>query len=233
MSFEPKQDETLNNSDNVNGQQNNNDAPFFQAGERVFKSQEDLARHIDHAQAHIKKLEEDFENASKLLSLQEQQLGKASKIDDILNAVAQQKTSGNAQETPKFSKEDIIAEALKTFEQRQIESTIKEQEEANYRLVSETLYSVYSDKTDEVVRKVAEENGMSFEESMEYARRYPKAFMKMFDTPAKPSGRPNLSSVNTQSFANVPGSGPRKSIMEMNSRERAAEVQRRLAELSK
>jgi hypothetical protein len=227
MSF---QVETTNNVDNNNAP--NNEAPFFQVGDRSFKTREDLEHHIQSAQNHIKKLESDFENATKLISTQDQALSTSSRIEDLLNAVAnKQSTSSTAEETPKFSKEDVIAEALQSFEQRQVELSKRQQEEQNYSIVAQTLTAAYGNKTNEVVQKVAGENGMTYQEAEEYARRYPKAFLKMFDTKNISDARPNFSSVNTNTFANTPSERPKKSIMQMTVRERAAEVQRRLAEL--
>ncbi len=222
--------ETSNQDDNNITPQE--ETPFFKVGERVFKTQDDLARHIQAAQEHIKKLESDFENATKLISTQDQALSTSAKVEELLNAVAnKQNTSRTAEETPTFSKEDVIAEALQSFEQRQVELSKREQEQQNYNTVNTALVSAYGDKTKEVVQRVAGENGMTVEEITEYARRHPKLVLKMFDTKPVTSAKPNFSTHNTESVANRPAQGPHKSFLTMSSKEKAAEIQRRIAAL--
>lgn len=210
----------------------NEGSPFFKVDGRTFTTEEDLAHHIRSAQEYIKKLEADFESATKLISTQDQALSTSAKVEELLNAVAnKQNTSRTAEETPKFSKEDVIAEALQSFEQRQVELSKLQQEQENYKTVNSALLNAFGDKTEEVVQRVATDNGMSVEEITEYAKRHPKLVLKMFDTKPATSAKPNLSSYNTEVLANRPPEGPRKSFLSLSAKEKAAEIQRRLAAL--
>lgn len=214
-------------------EQDTNQDYFLKVGDRVFKSKEDVEKHIDHAQNHISKLESDFESATTLVDRQQQLLEKAHKVDELMDAVAnRQNSSGNAEETPQLSKEEVIADAVKAFEQRQTELTRAQQAEQNWNTVTSTLTQAYGDKTDEVVQKVAGENGLTVEEAADMARRHPKVFLKMFDVKSsKPSAQPTRSTVNTESVGNYTSSAPRKSIMSMSNKQKAQRVQQMLQEL--
>tara|TARA_R100000544_G_C2216677_1_gene54987 strand:- start:44 stop:775 length:732 start_codon:yes stop_codon:yes gene_type:complete len=213
--------------------QNNTEDYFLKVGDRVFKSKEDVENHIGHAQNHISKLESDFEAATSLVDRQQMLLEKARKVDDLMDAVANnQNSSGNAEETPQLSKEEVIADAVKAFEQRQTEQTQAQQAEQNWNEVTSTLTQAFGDKTNEVVQKVASENGLSVEDAASMARKHPKVFLKMFDVQAtKPSAQPTRSSVNTEGFSERPAEQPRKSFMRMSAKEKASRVHQMLQEL--
>lgn len=233
----------LNQGDTSNQEQNANNTnpqegveqqsqPFLKVGDRVFSTPEDAAKNIEHAQTHIDKLERDWEAATKLIERQEQLLERSSRVDDILNAVKdKEQASGDAESTAQLSEEDVINKAISAFEQRQTQQAMAQQQEENWNQVTSALTQTYGEKTDEVVQKVAADNGMSLEDAATMARTYPKVFLKMFDTSGNPNPKPNRSSVNTEAFANQPAQAPRKSIMKMSSKEAADYVQRKLAEL--
>lgn len=204
---------------------------FLEVGDRKFKSQEDAVHHISSAQEHIQKLESDFEAATGLLDRQQQLLDKSRNIDDVMEAVARRDSSGNAEDTPQLSKEEVVADAIKAFEQKQEQQTLEQRRQANWDQVTGTLTQSYGDKTDEVVQKVAGENGLSIQEASEMARTHPKVFLKMFDTTPRYSAQPSIGSVNTQNI-NQPAERPHKPLTRMSMKERASEVQRRLQELS-
>ena len=167
--------------------------PFLQVGERVFKTPEDAIKHIDSAQQHIQKLEKDWESATALVERQDQLLEKAARVDELMSAV-EQNSSRNTEGTTQLSKEEVIAEAITAFEQRQQVATIQEQQAQNWNTVTGTLTKLYGDKTDEVVQKVAGENDMTLEEAAELAKTKPKVFLKMFDSPSSmPTAKPNTS----------------------------------------
>lgn len=224
------QEETANNTSSQTGVEQQTNEPFLAVGDRVFSTKEDVANNIESAQTHIQKLEQDFENATKLIDRQSELLEKSRRVDDILDAVKKQEPSGDAESTTQLSEEDVINKALSAFEQRQIEQTMQQEAERNWNQVTSALTQAYGDKTDEVVQKVAADNGMTLEDAASMARSYPKVFLKMFDAGSKPNPKPNTSSVNTEAFANQPSRPPRKSIMNMSARERAQYVQQRLQE---
>lgn len=205
--------------------------PFFQVGERVFKTQEDLAKHIEHSQNHIKKLEEDFTAATALVDKQDSLLARSQKVDELLEAY-KQNSSGKVEDTPSLDKEEVIAEALRAFEQNQKTKTIQQQYEKNYNEVATVLTQHYGERVDDVVRKVSADNGLTFEESMEMARKHPKVLLKMFDLSKKTDARPTSGSVNTMAMPSTPAQGQRKRIMDMSNKERAAYIQSRLRELN-
>lgn len=205
--------------------------PFFQVGERVFKTQEDLAKHIEHSQNHIKKLEDDFTAATALVDKQDSLLARSQKVDELLEAY-KQNSSGKVGDTPSLDKEEVIAEALRAFEQNQKTKTIQQQYEKNYSEVATVLTQHYGERVDDVVRKVSADNGLTFEESMEMARKHPKVLLKMFDLSKKTDARPTSGSVNTMAMPSTPAQGPRKRIMDMSNKERAAYIQSRLRELN-
>ena len=222
--------ESLKATDNTNQSSNE---PYLSVGDRVFKSKEDVINHITHAQNHISKLEGDFNNATQLIEKQSSLLEQSSKFDDVLDAVNnRQDSSGNAEETPKLSKDEVIADALRAFEQHQQQQTLEQRRISNFNSVSQVLTKAYGDKTDEVVTKVAAENGLSLQEAAEIAKSHPKVFLKMFDTNTQQrTAQPTHSSVNTQALGYQESTRPRKKLTSMSGRERAAYVQQMLSDL--
>lgn len=202
---------------------------FLKVGDRTFKSQEDAVRHVSSAQDYIQKLESDFESATALLDRQQQLLDKSKNVDDVMKAIAQRDSSGNAEDTPQLSKDEVIADALRAFEQQQEMRTAAQQKAENARLVHSTLSQSYGDKMDEVVQKVAVDNGLSMQEAEEMATRHPKVFLKMFDTGSRHTAKPTQGGVNTQAVY-TPQEQPYRPLKRMSMKERAAEVQRRLQE---
>lgn len=205
---------------------------FLKVGDRVFKTQEDAINHITHAQNHISKLETDFASATSLVDKQAELLEKARKVDEVMEALAKRDSSGNGEETPGLSKDEVIADAIRAFEQRQQEARQQETVQKNWEEVTNTLTKAYGDKTDEVVQKVAAENGLSIEEAAQMAQRHPKVFLKMFDVKSQPAtAKPNLSTVNAQYVASSPSQSEYRPLSKMSMKERAAEVERRIQEL--
>lgn len=223
---------TENNSQQPAAQpQVENAQPFFQVGERVFKTQEDLAKHIEASQNHIKKLENDFTAATTLVDKQDQLLAQSRRVDELLEAY-KQNSSGKVEGTTSLNKEEVIAEALRAFEQNQQTRTIQQKYDANFNEVASVLSQHYGDKVDEVVSKVSADNGLTFEEAMEMAKKHPKVLLKMFNLSNKTDARPTSGSVNTMAMPSTPAQGPRKRLMEMTNKERAAYIQSRLRELN-
>lgn len=222
---------TETNSQQSTSQEPTENKPFFQAGERVFKTQEDLARHIESAQEHIKKLESDFGTATELVDKQEQMLAKAKRVEELLDAYEQNSSRG-AEDTTSLKKEEVIAEALRAFEQQQTQRTVLETQAQNQKLIEDNLVKHYGDRAMEVTQRVAAENGLSMEEVTEMSRRHPKVLLKMFDLSIKTDAKPTRSSVNSAALPHTPATGPRKSLMQMSGKERAAYVQAKLRELN-
>lgn len=224
------QQATENNSQLQTSQESTENKPFFQVGERVFKTQEDLARHIESAQNHIQKLENDFTAATTLVGKQEQLLEKASRVDELLDAY-KQNSSREVKDTTSLSKEEVIAEALRAFEQQQSQRTTMQKYLENQQLVEQALTQHYGDRALDVAQRVAAENGMTFEEVGEMAKRHPKVLLKMFNLTNKTDAKPTTGSVNTSAMKYTPAQGPRKSIMSMSGRERAEYIQAKLREI--
>lgn len=222
--------EEINNSAN----QVENQQPFLTVGDRVFKTKEDAARHIEAAQNHIKTVESNYDQATTLAVKQDELLQKASKVEELMKAVAKRgESSGEGEVTTSLSKEELIADAVKAFDQLQSQRTAKQVEEDNWNKVTSALTTVYAEKTNEVVRKVAEENGLSLEDAAQMARRHPQVFLKMFDTKTKTTATVNSSSVNTYGMNTESANNNKtlKPIMKMSIKERAEYVRRRLSEL--
>jgi hypothetical protein len=223
---------TENNNQQAEQQQaGSEEQVFLKVGDRAFKTQEDAERHVTSAQEYISKLENDYKASTDLIAKQEELLRQQRNIDDVLNKLAERDSSGNAEATPQLSKDEVIADALRAFEQHQQQMTEAQQRQANANMVRDALVQSYGDKLDEVVQKVAGDNGLSIEDATEMATKHPKVFLKMFDAQPRNTAKPTQSSVNTQAFR-APEEKPFRSIKRMGMKERAAEVQRRLQELN-
>lgn len=203
--------------------------PFLVVGDRVFKTQEDAIKHINSAQEHISKLENDWDNATTLIDRQSELLERSSRVDELVSAV-KQNSSSQEEHTAPVDRGELIAEAINAFEQRQSERTVQEQRRSNWTNVSSTLNKLYGDKADEVVQKVIGEHGISMDRAVELAGDMPTIFLRMFDEGKSSTVKPNISSVNTEVVASQPAEGPRRSFMRMSSKDKARYIQAKLAE---
>jgi YesN/AraC family two-component response regulator len=218
--------------DNSTNQVENQEQPFLTVGDRVFKTKEDVVKNISSAQEHISKIENSYKEAISLIEKQEGALEKSSRIEELMEALAKRKeeSSGRAEETPSLNKDDLIADAIKAFDQLQNERKSVEVEQRNWEEATSILSKAYADKTDEVVRKVVAENDLTWEDAVRLAKRSPKVFLKMFNLNNKTTATVNTSSVNTEQFGTQRASKPHTSLMKMSTRERAEYVRQRLAD---
>lgn len=197
---------------------------------KIFKP-EAAAKKIVHADQHIQTLEqENAEKDEKTLALLDriEALEAARKKEDALDRlVAQQSAPVVPEPAPaqEISKEDLVQSTLDTIKAQQV----AEQQQANLNVCVAEAQKQFGDNFGTVIDAKAVEYGMSVDDSMEMAKNNPVIFKQLFI----PAGGDSFSPDTTRSTATPLGAQQapvkRKSYMNMSSKERIAEVNRRMA----
>lgn len=174
----------------------------------------ELVKRDANAQQHISNIEnenrgmrEDLQKLQEQMQDYEAKLAAQRKVEELLkgsntsNQQGDQHMEQQQQQTPAVNKDDINAlvnEQVKNF------FTEREKEE-NFNRASSAVTEIFKDKADSHVTKVAEENGMSFEEAQSLAREKPQLFNNLFVKPFTSSQgkgfQPTESSQNTGSVS--------------------------------
>lgn len=105
---------------------------------------------------------------------------KLQSMGSVEEAVARMQEANNSNQDTTLDEDKLIDKALDKFKRETAAESAQRIAKENFEVVSETLTKTYgADKVDEVVRKAAEESGMSFEDMIGLAERSPKAVYKM------------------------------------------------------
>lgn len=177
-----------------------------------------LVKRLDDSQDHIKKIH------SKL-DLQNEVIEKQNKLIEQLLAGAQNlapaQQDGDGTTSPVLDQSKLLQEV-----QSAVKSTLQEEKEVeraqqaaaerkrNFDSVSAELTARYGDKVDEVARKIASDNDMSWDEAVAFASNKPKAFLNLFPkesvAPAGTRSSYNSSSLHQGTKKPVVTADPRK-----------------------
>lgn len=141
-------------------------------------TKEDLVKKISSADDFIETLKSEREQDRKLLQEVQETLKQQVNARDILNKLKQGEGEGNTPNTntQTVNPDDVAKKVLETLRGDQ---AAKEQQE-NWNSVTSKLTQAFGEKTNETVKKVAEENGLTVEEAANLARTKPKMFLKLF-----------------------------------------------------
>lgn len=105
---------------------------------------------------------------------------KLQSMGSVEEAVARMQEANNSNQDTTLDEDKLIDKALDKFKRETAAEAAQRVAKENFSVVSQTLTKTYgADKVDEVVRKAAEESGMSFEDMISLAERSPKAVYKM------------------------------------------------------
>jgi len=205
--------------------------PFMVVGERAFSSQEDVVTKIQHADNHIKNIEQ--QNAAYLQQIEDLQrkVAESSKIDDVLAKVTPQsdQPSTTQQPTVSASPEDVVNQVLNALDTRNQAKTAKQNQDEMVALASEHYGSTYQTS----VEKIAGELGMNMQDVDKLAGDNPKVFKQLFIKGAKVTSQDvsfTGSDVNS-AVGNTQAQQKRVSLLDMpKSKDRAAAIQARMAQ---
>ena len=159
---------------------------------RKYRSAEDALKSIPHAQAHIRKLEEEQQ------ALKEE-LAKRKAAEELLEDFV---TNGNRQmENTPSAPIDIEGVVNRVISQKQQQAVAQ----SNQAQVVAAFNAKYGEKGEEMFMQLAAETGTPVAMLNQIAATSPKALLKMagFDSTPVPPGK-TTSSVNTEGFTQAP-----------------------------
>jgi len=179
-----------------------------ETGEQKYDSVDKALEALKHSQSYIPELKSTLSVKDQEIEKLKEELAKRSAIEDVVEKLTAEK--GQQESTPQaqgLSKQDV--------EELLLSKQLEKSKEENEKAVSESLFSTYGDKTQEVVAQKAAEIGMSVEELQDLARRSPQAAMTLFNV--KPNSSPKYSSgsinIPPNTKVDEPLAPPKKSLL--------------------
>lgn len=155
-------------------------------GEGVdLKTFQELQKRDEHAQQHISHLEgenngmrEEMKRISEEMQALKDKLAAQQKVEDLLkgNQTSVPASTETKQDVNPVDVDKLVSERVSQF------FTEKEQQD-NFNTASKTLATMFSDKADEHVTKIAQENGMNMDDAVALSRTNPKMFNNIFIKP--------------------------------------------------
>ena len=216
----------------------NDDQPFLVVGDRVFKSAEDLANHVSHAQSHIQKLEEEAATKDQLIDSLDSKLRESKTAEDLLKSAnapkptdttsaitAEQLAAALAQ-----AKAGAVSEAVEAIKSESLKSV----EQANLNNLMSKAQERYGDNFRNVISEKAAALDIKGDAIDNLAKQNPKIFERLLIETKEQPADTNLTGgdINTAAFQGQGNeSKPSKSFMKMSHKERAEFMRSRLAEL--
>lgn len=208
---------------------------FLIVGDRAYNDAGSVITKITNADNHIATLEGERRTDRQKISDLEEQLGNQKKINEAFQAKLDNNNSGNGTQTETLSKDELVKEAAKLANQMNAAEQTEQQRENNIRTAMAQAKEVFGDGYLQKVNEIAGQNGMSVEAVDALAKSSPKGFAKLF-FPAdsqneQRTAQPTGGSINTEGFGNQPEQHKPVNATKMTSKERAAYVAKRLAEM--
>lgn len=144
-----------------------------------------LQKRVDDSQSYIKKLHEKVDAQAAVIT-------QLKTVEERLDTFMKDSKSATTEETTAQTSPAVDTEKLMKSVEEKVEGKVAELEakkikESNFKLVSDTLSKKYGESVDKEVKRVAEENGMSFDEAVAMAMSKPKLFLKLFPEAASPT----------------------------------------------
>jgi len=170
---------------------------------------EELEKKVLNQDNFIEQLKQERQEDRTLLNEALAELKKTVSAKELLNQVKEGEGNQNSQQTEQAKESEPSNQAVdpneiarQVREQLNKESQEKEKE-TNWNQVTSALTEAFGQKVNDKVKEVAEENGFTIEEAVEFAKSKPKAFLRFFDlSKAKPTQR--VPEYNSNSFNQRP-----------------------------
>lgn len=179
----------------------------------------------EHAQNHIKTLEQETANYRKELEELREKVDKATPVDELMEALRQEKG-----ESTTIDIDDIVNKATQSVTSTLEQQTIKQQQESNFKTVAEAVQTKFGTDADAEMAKVAQSNDMTLQELIDLSYQKPNLVMKLAGLDKKQDAptTPSQGSLDPRLFNQEPEK-PKKSVMEMRTdRERVDDFNARL-----
>lgn len=159
-----------------------------------------ILKRDQHAQAHIKKLEEEAQNYRDMIAKYELELQEKKRIDEVLERINQTNASATRNEEPTapvVNVDEVIETASSKVLDQLSERERQDQERKNLQTVHESLRGQFGEKYKEVVRSRASELGLSMSEIDRLGKSSPNALVELVrGKPAPSSPAPSTGSIS-------------------------------------
>lgn len=210
----------------------------LKAGDRTFNSQDDVTKHIEHAQGHISRLETENADLRNRLQEAESKLGEVDnlkeQVEALMKEVQKEQTGEESSQTGTIDVNGLVKAVKTELQQEALVSAAK----SNFQKSKEAAEAKWGADYLTKIAERASELQLSVDDIDTMAKKSPAAFRKIIleegDKPADRSSEFTDTSVNSVSMANrnTQQPGPSTRFTKMSTKERAAEVQRRIKEAS-
>jgi len=158
-------------SDNLDA--DNNNQGNAELGNKLQQQVDVMQKRITDKDTHITTIESENQ------TLREKMLDIESKIESmgsVEDALARMNEAKNSNQDTALDEDTLVSKVLGRMDAKTAEETAT----ANFNDVSATLTKTYGkDQVDSIVRKAADENGLSFEDMFDLARKSPQALYRM------------------------------------------------------
>lgn len=170
-----------------------------------------VSKRVDDSQTYIKE-------QTKIIEMQAEALKRYEAIEERLKTI-DLKATGDADvkdTTPSIDPEELLKKTDELLTKRLHEREVEAAKDSNWKAVTAELTDRFGDKVDEVVKKVAAENEISWEEALALAKHKPKIFLSMF--PKADKQQPVRSTFGTVNSAAVNQSNKQTKLPELDAR---------------
>lgn len=201
---------------------------FLVAGERAFRSADDVVKNIENAQSHISTLEAERAADREKLAAIKAENERLRKIEEGLDG---RNNSGNDDQTDQLSKDELAAQAAVAAVDIMKQNQNKEVQEDNLAQAEAAAKEAYGDQYVTKIDEIAKGLNMTLAAVDQLGKTSPGAFKRLF-LPAEP-GKPHVPSSGS---VNVPAGdmqqgaqAPSGNVTKMRERERIAHVKDRMS----
>lgn len=211
----------------ANEQTSDHTSVFLVAGDRAFRSADDVVKNIENAQSHITTLEAERAADREKLAESEAELERLRKITDSLDG---RNASGNAGQTDQLSKDEIATQAAVAAVELINQNHTAEEKKANLAAAEAAAQEAYGDQYVAKIKEIAGKHNMTLAAVDKLSETSPSAFKQLF-LPAE-AGQPHVPSTGS---VNLPGGQQEqqpntdgKNVVKMRERQRISHVTDRM-----
>lgn len=172
------------------------------------KRDEHAQRHIQHLEGENAGMRDDITRMSEELEEIRNKLAAQKKIEDLVKGSHTSAQAATVQQQEQSMTEAFDPSKVEELVNKKLEEhSTNAVKENNYKAAVSSLSSMFADKTDEHVARVAKDNGLSVEGAIELSKNNPTMFNNIFINPYKDKGQSPVSSYKG-STGSVPSGQP-------------------------
>jgi len=146
-------------------------------GSKLQQQMEVMQKRIGDKDTHISTIESENQTLREKLAAIDEKLSKMSTVEEALERI---KDSNKSNQDTALDEDTLKSVMRGVLPGVMAEQTAAQKAESNFKEVSAQLTKLYGkDKVDETVARIAEENGITFDDMLELARKSPKVVYRM------------------------------------------------------